>query len=240
MEVQGLAKTFGGLSVLAGVDFSLEAGETRCIIGPNGCGKTTLFNVITGAFAPSAGRVFFRGEDITALRPHDIARRGIARKFQVPGIYAALSVAENLELPSLGKQGLLGLLAAGAAVAAPRGESFLQLPLEQRAGNLAHGQKQWLEIAMLLRGEAQLLLLDEPTAGMTAAETAATAELIRSIQRERGVAVLAIEHDMSFVRQLDCPVIVMLRGKVHFSGSYAEAQRDPVLREAYFGAVSTC
>ena len=233
LEVSGVAKAFGGVRALAGVELTLAAGEIACIIGPNGCGKTTLFNVITGAFAPTAGRVLFDGRDITGWPPHRIARLGIARKFQVPGIYPTLSVVENLEVP---------LTAAGAG-GELRGllERFgLAAQAERPAGTLPHGQKQWLEIAMLLASRARLLLLDEPTAGMTEAETAATVELIRRLHREEGVAVLAIEHDMGFVRALDCPVICMLRGAVHCRGDYQQVQADPRVREAYLGQAAAC
>jgi urea transport system ATP-binding protein len=242
LEVIGLTRDFGGLHVLRGVNLRVEPGELRCIIGPNGCGKTTLFNVVSGAFAPTSGKVLWRGRDITGLPPHRISRLGVVRKFQVPGIYSTLSVAENLEIPALGRAAAahpLGLLRDSPESSVQMSELVpgLQLPqqAQRRAGALAHGLKQWLEIAMLVRAQGQLLLLDEPTAGMSAAETSASVELIRRIQREQGVALLVIEHDMNFVRQLDCPVIVMLRGNVLLEGSYAQAQADPRVREAYLG-----
>jgi ABC-type uncharacterized transport system ATPase subunit len=246
LEVRGVAKDFGGLHVLRGVDLRIGQGEIRCIIGPNGCGKTTLFNIVTGAFPPSAGQVLFSGRDITAWLPHRISRLGIARKFQVPGIYPTLSVAENLEIPLLGRRG------AGSAWALMRnsepsrriGALFEQFDLARDAlrpaGELAHGRKQWLEIAMLLAADARLLLLDEPTAGMTAGETAATVALIREIQASHGVSVLVIEHDMNFVRLLDCPVSVMIRGVVRFEGSYQEVQAHSEVREAYLGHTAAC
>jgi urea ABC transporter ATP-binding protein UrtD len=246
LEVRDLAKAFGGVQALTGVDLSIGAGELRCIIGPNGCGKTTLFNVISGAFRPDAGAVRFAGADITGARPHRIARLGVARKFQVPGIYPNLTVAENLEVPLVagaGRRSPLGLLRRAATMASGRDllARFGLAELATRpAGALAHGQKQWLEIAMLLAGEVRLLLLDEPTAGMTMGETAATADLIRSIQAERGVALLVIEHDMSFVERLDCPVVVMMRGAVVGEGSYPEVQSDPAVRAAYLGQAAPC
>jgi urea ABC transporter ATP-binding protein UrtD len=246
LEVEDVTKAFGGVRALAGVSLAIEDGGLRCIIGPNGCGKTTLFNVITGAFPPTSGTVRFAGQDITGLRPHQISRLGIARKFQVPGIYPSLTVAENLEVPLVAaraRRGPLGLL----RVTARRGDGrellarfHLVEHVAEPAGVLAHGQKQWLEIAMLLAGEVRLLLLDEPTAGMTVAETAGTADLIREIHAGTGVAVLIIEHDMSFVQRLDCPVVVMMRGAVVREGSYREIQRDPAVREAYLGQVSAC
>jgi urea transport system ATP-binding protein len=241
LEVCEITKDFGGLHVLRGVNLSIGAGELRCIIGPNGCGKTTLFNVVTGAFPPTSGTVWFRGEDITHRAPHAISRLGIARKFQVPGIYPTLAVAENLEIPLLrpGIAGPWSLLRSGARAAERLHGLLTRFNLWRQAaraaGGLPHGQKQWLEIAMLIGSDADILLLDEPTAGMSAAETLATVALIRQLQQEHGIAALVIEHDMNFVRRLDCPVTVMLRGSVLFEGSYAEVQAHPEVREAYLG-----
>jgi len=246
LEIRDVAKAFGGVHALAGVRFAMGDGELRCIIGPNGCGKTTLFNIVTGAFPPTAGRVYFRGADITGLRPHEISRLGIGRKFQVPGIYPTLTVGENLEIPlsaPAGRRGPLGVLRRGAAASDLHGllDRFgLVRDAAVPAGALAHGRKQWLEIAMLLAGNARLLLLDEPTAGMTGPETLATADLILRIRAETGVAVLIIEHDMNFVQSLGCPVVVMMRGAVFREGSYEEVQRDPTVREAYLGGAASC
>jgi urea transport system ATP-binding protein len=242
LEIRDLTKTFGGVRALSGVNLALTSGELLCLIGPNGCGKTTLFNTITGAFMPNSGRVLWSGEDITGFPPHRIARLGIARKFQIPGIYPSLSVIENLEVSAASAathKGPLGLLLCDAGPLVPRLEPFgLAAVATDPAGSLSHGQKQWLEIAMLLAGSPRLLLLDEPTAGMTPAETAASADLIARIRDESGAAVLVIEHDMHFVRRLDCPVVVMIRGAVFRRGSYAEVQADPTVREAYLGQVN--
>jgi urea transport system ATP-binding protein len=236
LEVAGVDKDFGGVRAADGLSLSLGEGEMLCLIGPNGCGKTTLFNLITGALKADAGALRFDGRSLRGREPHEIARLGILRKFQVPGIYAELSVAENLTVALVGSgvgsgeegPGRLDELLALARLAGRR-----DLP----AGNLAHGEKQWLEIAMVLARRPRLLLLDEPTNGMTAAETAATVALIRDLHRRFGCAVLVIEHDMGFVRDLACPVALMLRGRIVRRGSYETLQADPLVREAYLGSI---
>jgi ABC-type uncharacterized transport system ATPase subunit len=236
LEATGIHKNFGGVVALNGVDLALPSGDLACVIGPNGCGKTTLLNVVSGAFAPDGGKVWFRGEDITGLAPHRIARKGIGRKFQVPGIYLALTVTENLEVP------LVAQAAARRWRRAPRerlGELLAMTQLAHKADTpaveLAHGEKQWLEIGMLVAADTDLILLDEPTAGMTITETERTADLIRSIACETGKTVLAIEHDMNFVRRLECRVMVMMRGRMFREGSYDEVQADAEVRRAYLG-----
>jgi urea transport system ATP-binding protein len=234
LEVAGVEKDFGGVRAADCLSLSLAEGEMLCLIGPNGCGKTTLFNLITGALKPDAGTIRFAGTDLRGREPWQIARLGMLRKFQVPGIYEELPVAENLIVALVGSgsaggdegEGRLDELLALAGLSDKRG-----LP----AGSLAHGEKQWLEIAMVLARRPRLLLLDEPTNGMTAAETAATVALIRDLHGRFGCAVLVIEHDMGFVRDLGCPVALMVRGKIVRRGSYAELQDDPLVREAYLG-----
>jgi len=231
LEVAGVEKDFGGVRAADGLDLALGEGEMLCLIGPNGCGKTTLFNLITGALRPDAGSVSFSGEELIGREPHEIARRGILRKFQVPGIYPDLTVAENLTV---------AIVDSGDEAASRIDELLALARLEEKrnlpAGSLAHGEKQWLEIAMVLARKPRLLLLDEPTNGMTAAETAATVALIRDLHGRFGCAVLVIEHDMGFVRDLACPVALMVRGRIERQGSYEEIQADPLVREVYLGA----
>jgi urea ABC transporter ATP-binding protein UrtD len=247
LEVEDLAKDFGGIHAVDGLSLALAERELLCVIGPNGCGKTTLFNLITGEFPPSAGRLSFRGKELTGLRPFEISRLGIGRKFQVPAVYPALTVRENLAVPlfaETGRRGLRGLLARddGRAGEASRVLDLVRLAdqAEVPAGELSHGQKQWLEIGLLLASRPRLMLLDEPTAGMTLGETEATAELILRIHAETETAVVVIEHDMGFVRRLGCPVAVMLQGRILCRGSYEEVSADPRVREAYLGGQAPC
>ena len=226
LELVGLTKTFGGVNAVDDLSLRLGPEEMRCIIGPNGCGKTTLFNLITGYLPPTAGSVRFRGQDLAGLPLHAIARAGIVRKFQVPSVFASLSVEANIRAS----------LAAGKG-ALPVAEVLDLVRLGRRrtamAGTLSHGEKQWLELAMVLATDPRLILLDEPVAGMTRQEKLETARLIADIRRERRTALLVIEHDMGFVEALDCEVAVMMLGRVIAAGSFAEIREDHRVREAY-------
>jgi urea transport system ATP-binding protein len=234
LEIAGLRKAFGGLAAVHGVDLALEQGALHALVGPNGCGKSTLFNLITGALRPSGGRVCFAGQDITGWPTYRVARAGIGRKFQVPAVFDDLSVRENLCLPCWSNRRLPMLARADLA---PGEEQLERIRLAGkgavRAGTLSHGERQWLELGMLLASGARLMLLDEPTAGMTQAETTATAGMIRDIAG--GATVLVIEHDIGFIEALACPVTVMARGRILCSGSFAEIRADPRVRELYFG-----
>ncbi len=242
IEVREVHKRFGGVAALDGLSFILDRGDLRCIIGPNGCGKTTLFNVITGAFRPDGGQILVAGRDIAGMAPHRIATLGITRKFQIPGVYSELSVAENLEIalaaagPGRSPLALLTRPIDRARLHELLAFAALTQKAERPVAALAHGEKQWLEIAMLLATGAEIILLDEPTAGMSVVETQRTAELVRTLRSEHGKTVLVIEHDMNFVRLLDCPVVVMMRGRVVRQGTYAEVSSDPEVIEAYLGS----
>jgi urea transport system ATP-binding protein len=231
LETRKLNKRFGGLQVTADVDFSLEQGELHCLIGPNGAGKSTLFRLILGEYRPTSGQIFYDGREITRLEPHDRVRRGISVKFQVPGIFKALSVAQNLEIAL--QHHLEGHSLRGEI---ERQLDFLNLAsdADQAAGNLSHGQKQWLEIGMATSLKPKLLLLDEPTAGMSPEETHATGEMVRVLQAE-GMTVLAVEHDMAFVRQIATRVTVLHFGRIFAQGSIEEIMTDDRVAEIYLG-----
>jgi branched-chain amino acid transport system ATP-binding protein len=231
LETRKLNKRFGGLQVTADVDFALEPGELHCLIGPNGAGKSTMFRLILGEYAPTSGQVFYDGQDITRLASHDRIRRGISVKFQVPGIFKALSVAQNLEIAL---QHHLQGRSLDSEI--KRRLAFLNLTAEagQAAGNLSHGQKQWLELGMATSLQPKLLLLDEPTAGMSPQETQATGEMVRAL-RSDGMTVLAVEHDMAFVRQVATRVTVLHFGRIFAQGSIDEIMADERVAEIYLG-----
>jgi len=231
LECRALNKHFGGLHVTNSVDLKLEPGEIHCLIGPNGAGKSTLFRLILGEHQPGSGEIYFAGENITALKSFARIRRGLSVKFQVPGVFKGLSVRQNLEIAlqshhhgaDLAKE-IDGLL------------SFLSLEGDQRqtAGNLSHGQKQWLEIGMAIALRPRLLLLDEPTAGMSPEETHMTGEMVRRLNAE-GMTVLAIEHDMAFVRQVAQRVTVLHLGQVFAQGSIDQIVADERVAAIYLG-----
>lgn len=239
LSVQGIRKRFGGLPVLCGICLEIEAGAIKCIIGPNGCGKSTLFNILCGVLRADSGSFAIDGVAATALPAHRIARLGLLRKFQVPGVLPDLSVIENLDLALLGRHGggvWATLRARPTDDRAHLLDGFGLLAHRfVRAGQLPHGLQQRLELLLLVARGPRLLLLDEPTAGMTARETADTVTLIRNLAAQRGIAVLVIEHDMQFVRGLDCPLVVLLKGAVQREGSYASVRADPQVRRAYLG-----
>jgi ABC-type uncharacterized transport system ATPase subunit len=231
LETRDLNKRFGGLHVTADVNFALEEGELHCLIGPNGAGKSTFFRLILGEHLPSSGSIIYAGEDITALKSFQRIRRGMSVKFQVPGIFKALSARQNLEIALQHH-----LESASLAAEVERLLGFLNLSdvAAQLAGNLSHGQKQWLEIGMAISLKPKLLLLDEPTAGMSPSETHATGEIVKTLNAD-GVTVLAVEHDMSFVRQVARRVTVLHLGRVFAQGTIDEITADERVAEIYLG-----
>jgi len=227
---RGLAKYFGGVAAVDGVDFALAEGELRCLIGPNGAGKSTFFKMLTGQLAPTAGRITFRGTDITGRERHEVSRLGVGIKTQVPSVFDGLSVRENIRLAARRRHD-----AAGAARAVD--ETLARVALadaaDRRVGHLAHGQRQWLELGMVLAAAPRLLLLDEPTAGMTRDEVVRTADLIRDIRRT--CAMIVVEHDMQFVRMIAETVTVFHQGRILVEDSMASVLRDQRVRDVYLG-----
>lgn len=232
LEVKNLSKAFGGVRAVDGVDFSVEAGELRCIIGPNGAGKSTIFKLLLGSIRPDRGSIQFKGRDITRMQPHRRTHMGIGVKFQNLGVYQALTVRHNLQLPL---QHQLSGVAMDAEIVRLLDRLNLRDMEDETVGSLSHGQKQWLAIGMVLALKPSLLLLDEPTAGMSPEETRATGELVEAVNRE-GVTALVVEHDMAFVRQLAAPITVLHYGRVFAEGSLAEIESHEEVRQIYLGA----
>jgi urea transport system ATP-binding protein len=238
--LEGVTVDYDGFKALQGLNFFMDYRELRVVIGPNGAGKTTLLDVISGKTKPVSGRVIFgQGTDLLKLREYEVVRIGVARKFQTPTLFPHLSVGENLELSLRQERGVFATLFASLShaeadtIAATLEVIGLAHRADTRAGILAHGEKQWLEIGMVLVQDPELLLVDEPVAGMTKEETEKTGMLLQRIATER--AVLVIEHDMAFVRQIARTVTVLHEGKVLCEATVDQVQNDPRVREIYLG-----
>ena len=230
LQTRGLTMRFGGVVAVDGADFSMEEGELRCLIGPNGAGKSTFFKCLIGQLRPTAGSIEFRGADITGSEPHEIARRGVAIKTQVPSLYDGLSAHENLRLAARRHNDRAATAARVDELLATVG---LAAQADAPAGRLPHGQRQWLELGMVLASEPVLMLLDEPTAGMTHQEVARTAELITEIGRNRSIIV--VEHDMQFIRMIAQKVTVFHQGRILVEDTMEEVSRNRQVRDVYLG-----
>jgi urea transport system ATP-binding protein len=240
LYVEGVTVSFDGFRALNNLNLYIEEGELRCIIGPNGAGKTTMMDVITGKTKPDQGSVYFGQQiDLLKLSEHQIARGGIGRKFQKPTIFEALNVYENLELATSADKRVWWTLTRqlNSAQTYRIDEVLLQIGLQEHryknAGSLSHGQKQWLEIGMLLMQNPRVLLVDEPVAGMTGEETEKTAELLLSLAGNHSVIV--VEHDMKFVRSIARKVTVLHQGSVLTEGTMDQVQNNPKVIEVYLG-----
>jgi urea transport system ATP-binding protein len=240
LYLEDISVSFEGFKALNGLSLAIDAGELRCVIGPNGAGKTTMMDVITGKTRPDAGTAFFgQTIDLTRLAEAEIAQAGIGRKFQKPTIFEHHTAFENLELAMKADKRVRGTLFHRLASAERDGiaEMLRRIRLadaaDRVAGLLSHGQKQWLEIGMLLMQEPKLLLLDEPVAGMSDEETERTAELFLSLAGEHSLVV--VEHDMAFVGRIARKVTVLHEGAVLAEGALAEMQEDPRVIEVYLG-----
>jgi branched-chain amino acid transport system ATP-binding protein len=245
LETRGLGRAFGALEAVANVSLAVEPRELRAIIGPNGAGKTTLFHLISGLLGPTSGRVLFRGDDVTTLAAPARCRRGVSRTFQITSIFPELSVLENVRMAVQLKAGgnfcLLGGRGRLEASARRARESLAALGLleraEEPAGTLPHGDQRVLEIAMAVAQEPELLLLDEPTQGLSREDTVATVEAIRKIARERRLTTLLVEHDMDVVFDLADRISVLHFGRLIAEGTPAEIRANVDVQDAYLGGL---
>jgi branched-chain amino acid transport system ATP-binding protein len=232
LQTDDLVKQFGGFTAADSVDFAVEEGELRCLIGPNGAGKSTLLKLVTGAHEPTDGRIYYDGTDITDLAAHERVARGISMKFQVPSVYSDLSVRENVRLP-------VQRFATGderarrieAAIDAAGLAGYEDVP----ASALSHGQQQQLEIGMAAALDPDLLLLDEPVAGLSVEERDGIAERITRLSEEAGIAFVVIEHDTDFVGRIADEVTVLHQGEVFREGPIEAIESDPAIQRIYLG-----
>lgn len=239
LAVENLTVSFDGFKAVSDLSFYVDENEIRVIIGPNGAGKTTVLDLICGRTKATEGSIKFRNKELTKLREHEIVKAGVGRKFQNPSIYGDLTVFENLEISFPRGRSVFGALAFKRdeevinKVNEVADMIFLGDQLDRQAELLSHGQKQWLEIGMLLMQDPDLLMLDEPVAGMSVGERQQTADLLRSIIKDRSVIV--IEHDMQFVAQIADKVTVLHQGKILAEGSIDKVKNDPKVIEVYLG-----
>ncbi len=239
LAIEDLTVSFDGFKAVDGLNFYLDKNELHVVIGPNGAGKTTVLDLICGKTKSTSGSIKFLNKELTNLSEHAIVRAGVGRKFQTPSIYENLSVMENLEVSYPRGRGVFGSLmfkrdqAVTDKILEIATEIMLNDQLDTEAGLLSHGQKQWLEIGMLLIQDPQLLMLDEPVAGMSVKEREQTAELLNRISQGR--SVLVIEHDMEFVARIAHKVTVLHQGKILASGEMESVQKDPKVVEVYLG-----
>jgi urea transport system ATP-binding protein len=239
LQVENITVSFEGFKALDGVSLTAMPTTVTVVIGPNGAGKSTLMDAIIGRVHPVSGRVRFKGEDITRLPEYEIVRRGICRKFQTPGILPSLTVEENVIVAAKRNRGWLSTLRRSISESERARVSqildLIALSDKRRmlAAHLAHGAKQWLEIGMVVASDGELLLLDEPAAGMTHQERVKTADLIKSLAQRH--AFVVIDHDMDFVEQLDAPVTVLHMGRMLRQGTIEEVRNDPQVQAVYLG-----
>ena len=237
LETKDLSVEFSGFKAISGLNFSLDQGELRVILGPNGAGKTTFMDLITGKTKPTKGQIIFEGQDITGLSSTEISIRGIGRKFQGPNVFDNMTAYENLEVALKGANSVFkSLFFKKSKQMKEEIEEILEsINLKERrhttAAILSHGEKQWLEMGMILAQDPQLIILDEPTTGMTADETFKTGELVQTIFKNR--SVIAVEHDMAFVRQIAKKVTVLHQGQFLAEGTLQEIEQNKQVQEVY-------
>jgi urea transport system ATP-binding protein len=237
LEIRNILMDFDGFHAIDDLSMDVEEGEVRFLIGPNGAGKTTMIDVISGLINPTSGEVSFDGERIDRTSEFDIVKRGIGRTFQNPTVFDDLTVIENIDLAASFRMGIWKLLRQRKGISEPVANAMETVGLSgdgnRKAGELSHGQKQWLEIAMLLALDPRMLLLDEPVAGMSKDERVQTGELVTEIAKTR--TVMIVEHDMEFVRRWATSVTVMHDGKILTEGSIDEVQANEEVQEVYLG-----
>jgi len=230
LETRDLSMHFGGVKAVRNVNFALAEGELRCLIGPNGAGKSTFFKMLTGQLEPTHGQVLFRGQDISKAHAHEIARLGIGIKTQVPSVFDGLSVRENIWLAA---SRVNSKEYARRLVDEMLQRIGLVDAADRLVGQLAHGQRQWVELGLVLSTDPELILLDEPAAGMTHEEVLKTAELVREINRSK--ALIVVEHDMQFIRQIATKVTVFHQGRILVEDSFDRIMTDARVRDVYLG-----
>lgn len=241
LQLDNVSANFNGFMAVNNLSLSVEKGELRCLIGPNGAGKTTALDLICGKSRPSSGSITFKGKELSTLDDYEIARAGVGRKFQVPSVFQQLTVRENLEVGYCKRSGVLTNLLRWGKSSESDGldklAAFVGLSdyLDMPAAYLSHGQTQWLEIALLLAQDAELILLDEPTAGMTEQETQKTADICSRLKGKH--TIIVVEHDMRFVREIGDIISVMHQGKLLAEGSIRQIENDPKVKQVYLGSM---
>ena len=241
LRIENVHKNFGNFKAVNGANLSVSEGEVVAVIGPNGAGKTTLFNLITGQLKPDRGKITFMNEDISRLPTHQICRRGLARSFQIANIFHRLSVFRNVQVSVLSQKGLSGKLFRPAQkIAVTETNRILESvglveKANHTAGSLSHGDQRILEIAIALGNEPKMLILDEPTAGMSSEETKATMEFIKDLSEQNGLTILFCEHDMDVVFNVSKSIMVMHHGSTIIQGRPEEVRADYKVQEAYLG-----
>jgi branched-chain amino acid transport system ATP-binding protein len=243
LECRGLVRRFGALVAVDGIDLAVEPGEIRAVIGPNGAGKSTVFNLITSVLRPSAGQVIFAGEDVTGMPVHEVAQKGIARTFQLCHIFPALTVRENVRIAAQARDGRRWQFLGGGRVlnrsASAADEAIARLRLtrmaDATAAMLSHGDQRLLEIAMAIAQKPRLLMLDEPTQGLSIEETGRAVQILKDMLTEGDLSVLLVEHDMEVVFKLADNITVLHRGRVIADGSPGAVRASAEVRSAYLG-----
>ena len=241
LVIEALAKRFGGLRALGGVDMTVARGEFRAIIGPNGAGKSTFFNTITGLLRPDSGRVVFAGREVAGRAPHDLVRMGMGRTFQITSVFHDLTALENVQVALLAHaRQCWNLWSRAADMHADRAAELLAMVglsdgMRRQAGTLAHGDQKRLELAIALAGEPSLLLLDEPTAGMAAQERVESISLVHRVARQLGVSCVFTEHDMAVVFAVATNITVLHQGRVLAEGTPEEVRASPLVQQVYLG-----